>query len=230
MNNYSEEDSKVALSKALLKVVQEIQTKLLAEDDEEREWLIKNSPNPVIAKIVSEMTLMMLHVLDAIGKLEPVNGITISKQFGFSKGSISKITRKMVDKNIIQLEYLPNNKKEILFRTTSLGKEIYHLHLAMHQQIDIGVDQFLKQYSITELRFLVHVLNDALHRSWLYPESIEKPVQNFLSNESKINGNLDRNMGISTKKEDLNEIMDLLDLLNPDDLKKAKVMLKEKFN
>ncbi|WP_286154941.1 hypothetical protein [Bacillus sp. FJAT-27264] len=38
----------------------------------------------------------MLHVLDAIGQLEAVNGITISKQFGFPKGSVSKITRKCV--------------------------------------------------------------------------------------------------------------------------------------
>ncbi|WP_337098816.1 MarR family transcriptional regulator [Paenibacillus sp. YIM B09110] len=166
-SEHSEEQNKDALIKALLEVVQNIQTKFLSEEDEERQWLIENSPNPVIAELVKEMTVMMLHVLDAIGKLEPVNGITISKQFGFSKGSISKITRKMADKQIIQFEYLPDNKKEILFRTTPLGKEIYQLHFDMHRQIDIGVNRYLKRYNESELQFLVNALSEALHTSWL---------------------------------------------------------------
>jgi len=62
----------------------------------------------------------MLHVLDAIGRLEPVNGIIISKQFGIPKGSVSKVTRKLAAKNLIITESIPNNKKEILFRMTAL--------------------------------------------------------------------------------------------------------------
>ncbi|MCG7379429.1 MarR family transcriptional regulator [Paenibacillus sp. ACRSA] len=229
MYNCSKELNRVALTKALLEVVQEIQTKLLAEDDEEREWLIKNSPNPVIAELISEMTIMMLHVLDAIGKLEPVNGITISKQFGFSKGSISKITRRMADKNIIQFEYIPHNKKEILFRTTPLGQEIYQLHLAMHRQIDIGVDYFLKQYSETELKFLVHVLSGALHTSWLYPEFIEDPTENNLSNEYRNDEIHNAKISSSTINADYYEIIDMIKKLEPHDLKEAKVILSEHF-
>ncbi|WP_127496766.1 MarR family transcriptional regulator [Paenibacillus glycanilyticus] len=176
MIDHSEEENKDALIKTLLEVVQDIQTKLLSEDDEEKQWLIKNSPSPVIANLVKEMTVMMLYVLDAIGKLEPVNGITISKKFGFSKGSISKITRKMVDKQIIQFEYLPDNKKEILFRTTSLGKEIYQLHLAMHRQIDSSVNHYLKRYNESELQFLVNALREALHTSWLYSGLNEESI------------------------------------------------------
>ncbi|AFH61082.1 MarR family transcriptional regulator [Paenibacillus caseinilyticus] len=219
------------LIKSLVEVVQGLQTKLLSEDDEEKEWLIQNSPNPVIAGLIKEMTVMMLHVLDAIGKLEPVNGITISKQFGFSKGSISKITRKLVDKNIIQFEYLPDNKKEVLFRTTPLGKEIYRLHLALHHQLDIGVKHFLQRYNEDELRFLVDALSETLHASWLQPKTDEKssvPRQSE-ARTSEEQPHPDKVLGSSTDNEEMNEIMAMLSKLDSSNLKKAKEMLTVAF-
>lgn len=119
----------------------------------------------------ADMTIMELHVLDAIGQLEPVNGITISKKFGIFKGTVSKITRRLAAKNLIQKEFLHDNKKEILFRTTSLGSELYQLHQALHQQLEIGVVRFLQKYETDELRFLVRVLQDASKASWVHPES-----------------------------------------------------------
>ncbi|YAR63546.1 MarR family transcriptional regulator [Bacillus cytotoxicus] len=53
----------------------------------------------------------MLHVLDAIGKHEPVNGITIASETGIPKGSVSKMTRRLMNKNLIVTETIPNNKK-----------------------------------------------------------------------------------------------------------------------
>ncbi|UOK63066.1 MarR family transcriptional regulator [Paenibacillus sp. OVF10] len=98
----------------VLEAVKDIQIKFQAEDDEEKEWLLKHSPDPEVQELIEEMTVTMLHVLDAIGTLEPVNGITISKQFGFSKGTVSKITKRLVQKNIILPEYLPDNKRSIV--------------------------------------------------------------------------------------------------------------------
>ena len=61
-----------------------------------KQWIVQNFNNPKIAELLQDSTFMMLRVLDAIGRLEPVNGITISKQFRIPKGSVSKATRRLI--------------------------------------------------------------------------------------------------------------------------------------
>src|SRR5262245_31278134 len=95
-----------------------------------KQWIMQNFDNPKIADLLQDSTFMMLRVLDAIGRLEPVNGITISKQFRIPKGSVSKAARRLIAKKLIKAESLPNNKKEIIYHTTKLGKELFEAHRA----------------------------------------------------------------------------------------------------
>jgi DNA-binding MarR family transcriptional regulator len=96
-----------------------------------------------------------------------VNGITISEQFRIPKGTVSKITRRLVAKNLISKESLPNNKKEMLFRLTPLGRELFEVHRAFDEQMERGFMHFLQYYSSDELRLLVRVLHDATEASFL---------------------------------------------------------------
>jgi DNA-binding MarR family transcriptional regulator len=136
-----------------------------------KQWIIQNFDNPKIAELLEDSTVMMLRVLDAIGRLEPVNGITISKQFRIPKGSVSKATRRLIDKKLIKAESLPNNKKEILYRTTPLGKELFQAHRAFDEQMEKDFIQFLQKYDEDELRFIVRVLHDITEASFLTPGS-----------------------------------------------------------
>ncbi|APO47792.1 MarR family transcriptional regulator [Paenibacillus xylanexedens] len=227
-NNHNKEH----LINEVLEAVRDIQIKFQAEDDEEKEWLLQNSPNPEIQELVQEMTVTMLHVLDAIGTLEPVNGITISKQFGFSKGTVSKITKRLVQKNFILPEYLPDNKKEVLFRMTELGQDIYRLHQAMHQQIDLGANRFLQRYTEDELQFLVHALRDTAHTSWFHSEKDDPSMVTSEGGpypDETSNDNDNENTEAVTINEEMNEIMGMLHTLNSRDLKKAKAVLEDVF-
>ncbi|OAB40909.1 MarR family transcriptional regulator [Paenibacillus macquariensis subsp. defensor] len=230
INQSKEKQNKECLIKELLETTNEIQRRLQSDDDEEKKWLIQNSPNPVVAELMKDMTVLMLHVLDAIGKLEPINGITISKQFGISKGSVSKITRKLLDKHIILIEYLPDNKKEILFRTTPVGKEIYHLHRALHHYIDINVNRFLQRYKEDELRFLVNALRETVHTSWIHSEtngeSIAPRQEDVHKSEDPETYKDLRSLAVT---EEMNEIMVMLNKLDSRNLKKAKAILNDVF-
>ncbi|WP_018754378.1 winged helix DNA-binding protein [Paenibacillus terrigena] len=214
---------KAQLVQELMETTAKLQAKFQAEDDEEKQWLVANSSNPEVLSFLQESTVIMLHVIDAIGRLEPVNGITISKQFGIPKGSVSKITRRLVEKEIIRTEYLPGNKKEVLFCTTPLGKEIFDLHQALHRQIDRGVHRFLQRYSEDELKFITQCLQDTLEASWVHDDSqgewslpdptpVQPPAQPILQDA-----------------EDRDEIMKMLKSLNGPELKKAKAILKDVF-
>lgn len=226
----SDNQNKEQLIDEVLKAVKDIQIKFQSEDDEEKEWLLQNSPNSEVQELIEEMTVTMLHVLDAIGTLEPVNGITISKQFGFSKGTVSKITKRLVHKEIILPEYLPDNKKEVLFRMTELGQDIYRLHQAMHQQIDLGAYRFLRRYTEDELQFLIQALRDTVQTSWFHSET-DGPsmVSSEMMSHSEEAPDRNETAGTLGVNEEMNEIMGMLHTLNSRDLKKAKAVLKDVF-
>ena len=226
MNNDLGKLNKDRLIKALMLSVNDLQHKFQRENDEEKQWLIQNSPTPLIAELMKDMTVNMLHVLSAIGKLEPVNGITISKQFGFSKGNVSKITRRLADKNIINFEYIPDNKKEVLFRTTPLGREINRVHQALHDQIDIGVKHFLHRYNENELQFLVNTLQETLHTSWIHAVTDEESIA-LSKRDMYIKVQVDTDK--TEVSEEMKEVNEMLDKLDSGNLKKAKAILNDVF-
>ncbi len=164
LKNHTDTGAAIAEIMALLSKLSE---QLKPENNETKQWMVQNSQNPKVAELLQDSTLMMLRVLDAIGQLEPVNGINISKQFRIPKGSVSKATRRLITKKLIKKESLPNNKKEVLFRLTPLGRELFDVHRAFDQQMERGFIRFLQKYDADQLQFIVRVLQDSIATSFL---------------------------------------------------------------
>lgn len=212
-----------------------LQKKFQAEDDEERQWMIQRCNQPELIELLREMTVTMLHVVDAVGRLEPVNGITISKQFGIPKGSVSKITKRLVDKQILHMENLPDNKKEIIFTLTPAGREIFKLHGALHEQMDLGISLFLRRYSEDELRFLNRSMQDTIDASWVNFEDSEVPslIQGeagelcLPEDQLKTEGVPLSVFGSET--EEIERILSMLRRLDSPSLKRAEAILTDVF-
>ncbi len=136
-------------------------------EDEERRWMMANTSDAAVVDFLKEATVLTLHIVDAIGESEPVNGITISKRFGIPRGSVSKITRRLAEQGIVQAESVPNNRKEVLFRLTSLGWRIFELHQKLHARIDSNVRSFLGRYDLEQIRFLARCMKEAAESSWV---------------------------------------------------------------
>jgi len=93
----------------IMGLLSKVAEKLGPESKETKKWMAQNSPNTKLARILQDSTMLTLRVLNAIGQLGPVNGITISKQFRIPKGSVSKTTRRLIAEKLIVKESLPNN-------------------------------------------------------------------------------------------------------------------------
>ncbi|WP_168119635.1 winged helix DNA-binding protein [Paenibacillus sp. HB172176] len=203
------------------------------EDDEEKQWLHRHNSNPVLEEILKESTITMLHVIDAIGKLEPTNGASISKAFGIPKGSVSKITKKLVRQKLIQTEHLPHNKKEVLFRLTALGRELFELHRELHKQMNKGIIRFLEQYSEEELLIFLKGFEDTMKASWFgqEPGSEAEPISDSTNLEEAAGPSMRRDIASSSKRrdEELNEVIAMLQQLNASELRKAKAIVREVF-
>jgi len=156
-----------ALIAEILLRLGQVTERLEPNDLETKRWMANNARNPAVAEMLQDSTPMTFQIIDAIGRLEPVNGITISRETRIPKGSVSKITRRLIARKLIRKKLLPNNKKEVLFLLTPLGRELFQVHRAFDQQMERGFTRFLQRYQPEELQFLIRVLHDLTQASFL---------------------------------------------------------------
>lgn len=168
------EREKVPLIQAIIGSFATWQEQNDAEEDDEKKWLLQNS-TPHLRELLPELSVLMLHVLDRIGQSKQVNGITIAKQMRISKGTVSKITQKLVAYNLIRKESLPYNKKEILFSLTTLGQELFDLHNEMHRQMESNLVLYLQQYDIEKLQIVAGFVHDLAKQSFLHLRPEREP-------------------------------------------------------
>ena len=105
-----------------------------------------------------------VHCIEYIGKNVDSNVTKLAESFYMTRGAISKITKKLMKKGIIESYQKPDNKKEIYFRLTEQGKVINKVHEELHkefqerdkavfeqvteEQFDIMLS-FVEKYSVT---------------------------------------------------------------------------------
>jgi len=150
----------------ILTLMGEVADRFEPQADAMKHWMAENL-KPALGERFQDMTVLAWQVLDVVGREGPVNGITIARQTRIPKGSVSKITRRMRQQKLITGESLPDNKKEVLFRTTPLGQELYVAHCRFDEQMQAGFVRFLEQYSAAERALMVRVLRDLTQAKFL---------------------------------------------------------------
>jgi DNA-binding MarR family transcriptional regulator len=128
--------------------------------DEEQRLVIQQYLGKEEEVVWADVTTTMLHVLDVIGRHEPINGIAIARQLELTKGGVSKITHKLLAYQLITKEMIATNKKEIYFRLTPLGRDIFNIHQRLHQEREEQGMSFLKKYTASELQLVIRFLHD----------------------------------------------------------------------
>lgn len=74
------------------------------------------------------------HCIEAIGKLEKPNGVNIANKLNMTRGAISKITTKLEKKELIYKTSLEDNKKEVIYKLTNKGKDLFNKHEEAHRK------------------------------------------------------------------------------------------------
>ncbi|MDQ0416111.1 DNA-binding MarR family transcriptional regulator [Croceifilum oryzae] len=101
-----------------------------------------------------------VHVIDCIGRNEPINNTAIAKQMNLSKANITKISTKLLQGEFIRRFQLTDNKKEIYFRLTPKGKRVCDLHEKLHVEKEQRFYQFLDSFSDTEQEMILKFLRE----------------------------------------------------------------------
>lgn len=91
------------------------------------------------------------HCIDFIGRLELPNVTKVAEHMGMTRGAISKMTKKLLAKGLIEKYTLETNKKEIYFRLTDEGKLLFEEHEKRHKRWEKRDMEFLSRYSSKEV-------------------------------------------------------------------------------
>ncbi|AJO59084.1 MarR family winged helix-turn-helix transcriptional regulator [Bacillus subtilis] len=75
-----------------------------------------------------------VHCIESIGKNADSNVRKLAESLYMTRGAISKLTKKLIKKDLIESYQKPDNKKEIYFRLTAQGKVIYNIHEELHKE------------------------------------------------------------------------------------------------
>ncbi|MBC9785373.1 MarR family transcriptional regulator [Heliobacterium chlorum] len=92
-----------------------------------------------------------VHCIEYIGRNLDSNVTKLAESFYMTRGAISKLTKKLIEKGLIESYQKPDNKKEIYFRLTEQGKVIYKIHAELHKEFQERDKDVFEQ--VTEEQF-----------------------------------------------------------------------------
>jgi DNA-binding MarR family transcriptional regulator len=75
-----------------------------------------------------------VHCIEYIGRNADSNVTILAESFYMTRSAISKITKKLIEKGLIESYQKPENKKEIYFRLTGQGEVINNIHEELHRE------------------------------------------------------------------------------------------------
>nr|WP_242704524.1 MarR family transcriptional regulator [Enterococcus sp. 665A] len=117
-------------------------------------WLNK----PKMEESLKGYTSSEVHCVEFIGN-HPLSNVTqLAEGMYMTRGAISKLTKKMVKKGLIESYQKPDNKKEIYFDLTEQGKRVFQIHEALHNEFQnrdkVVFDQLTEEQFTGILRFI----------------------------------------------------------------------------
>ena len=88
-----------------------------------------------------------IHMIEAIGNYPDSNITEIAGHLGFSKGTVSKLTKKLEKGGFIRRYQYKDNRKETFFSLTELGRKAYEGHYAFHETKSAHTHREYRRYS-----------------------------------------------------------------------------------
>lgn len=106
-----------------------------------------------------------VHMVEIIGSYEAITTTNLAKALGITKGAVSQVTHKLIEKNLIVK--IPSGEKnnEILISLTDKGRIVYSYHRNMHKQMLEKIDSILCELSDEEkiaLEQIISVIDESL--------------------------------------------------------------------
>jgi DNA-binding MarR family transcriptional regulator len=100
-----------------------------------------------------------VHLLEAINALEGANVGELARYLGMTSGAISQVTKKLLDKGLIEAYRKPGNRKEVFSRLTALGEQVREGHQKHHENMVSVLHEFMAHLNKKETQMILDFLD-----------------------------------------------------------------------
>lgn len=84
-----------------------------------------------------------VHMIEIIGSYETITTTKLAEVLGITKGAVSQVTRKLLEKNLIRKQLSGEKVNETPISLTDKGRVVYSHHQTMHKKMFDKVDLIL---------------------------------------------------------------------------------------
>jgi DNA-binding MarR family transcriptional regulator len=93
-----------------------------------------------------------VHLLDTISQHPGENTSQLALRNGITKGAVAQITKKLMEKGLITAFQVPENRKEVYFELTKLGKKTVSGHDRHHRRLNAGLSKYFETLSDKDMQ------------------------------------------------------------------------------
>jgi DNA-binding MarR family transcriptional regulator len=128
--------------------------------DAERDFMATRCPAR-LETTVRTLPALSMHLLAAIAE-GPVSVVGLAARSGQLKGTVSKHVQRMVEAGLVVRAPIPGNRKEVELVLTADGNVVGEAHRRLHDEMALGMHDFLAAYGKADLEVIARVLRDLL--------------------------------------------------------------------
>jgi DNA-binding MarR family transcriptional regulator len=111
-----------------------------------------------------------VHLLDTIKTHPSENTSALAVRNGITKGAIAQITKKLLEKDMIRAFQTPENRKEVYFELTALGKKAVSGHDRHHKRLNAGLSKYFDTLSDEDMQTISAFLDILIEGNSPAPE------------------------------------------------------------
>jgi DNA-binding MarR family transcriptional regulator len=122
-------------------------------------FVIKEMETPWIYGVDFPLHHAEVHLLEAIKTHEGANVGELARRLGMTSGAVSQVTKKLLDKKLIEAYKKPGNRKEVFSRLTDLGERVCDGHQKHHGKILGDLLEFMNRLNQKETQAIFDFLD-----------------------------------------------------------------------
>lgn len=107
-----------------------------------------------------KLSITECHVISCISSLKEANGINIAEKLGMTRGGISKIATRLIEKELITTYKEETNQKKVFYTLTPLGEKINMIHEQLHRENYNSLCTIANNYTLQEQDIIIRFIND----------------------------------------------------------------------
>jgi DNA-binding MarR family transcriptional regulator len=100
-----------------------------------------------------------IHLLETIKAQEGANVGELARHLGMTSGAVSQVTKKLLDKGLIEAYKKPGNRKEVFSRLTALGERVCEGHRTHHENMISVLQKFMIRLNKKETQVVLDFLD-----------------------------------------------------------------------